>query len=158
MTPIGIALRRVFTQFTIEIDANPDLAGNEVVAMSRLRNHFLLAADLYRETQDVFHFSTRFDYADLISSRSVLLNPSLPPLSRDDVDISGHFYEQINELRTRIDRARDDEPLPLGPERETGYVLLNQVTRMYCEGRDFRRCGEVVQRRVTEGQCQQAMA
>ena len=44
-TPVGLAIRRIFTQFTFEIDDNPDLAGNEVVALCRLRDHFFLSAD-----------------------------------------------------------------------------------------------------------------
>ena len=59
-TPLGLALRRIFTQFTIEFDASPDLADNGIVALSRLKNHFLLSAGLCAETVGTFHFSTPF--------------------------------------------------------------------------------------------------
>ena len=149
-TPMRLALRRIFTQFTIEIDANPDLAGNEIVALGRLRNHFLLSADLYPETIGTFHFSTRFDYAHLVNTRrGQLLNPALPVHLREDPDISTEHYRRIERLRARIDRARDESDLPgVFEPGEAGRVgiQMNQVARLYRDSSNFRHCVEEVQR------------
>ena len=140
----------VSSQFTIEVDANPDLAGNEIVALNRLRNHFLLSADLYPETIGTFHFSTRFDYAHLINTRrGQLLNPALPVHLREDPDISTDHYRRIERLRARIDRARDESDLPgvfePGGAGRVG-IQMNQVARLYRDSSNFRHCVEEVQR------------
>ena len=155
-TPVGLALRRIFTQFTIEIDANPDLAANEVIVLSRLRNHFLLSTDLYQETLGILNFSTRFDYAHLINTRrGQLLNPSLPVHLREDPDISSEHYLRIGRLRSRIDRARDESCLPGAFEPSaTGResTQLNQVARLYRDSHNFRHCVAVVQQRAAGAQ------
>ena len=46
-TEIARALRRILTQFTMEIDANPWLGGEGRQVLERLRTHFLLSTDLY---------------------------------------------------------------------------------------------------------------
>ena len=110
-SPIARALRRILTQFTMEIDANPSLTADGRRVLGRLRSHFLLSTDLYRLSR-VFTFVTSFSYGDLYNSRHWLQGGDLPEHYREDPNLSALFFERVNEVRITIDRERmDNEPL-----------------------------------------------
>ena len=141
---IARAFRRIMTQFTMEIDANPCLSGAERQVLERLRSHFLLNTDLY-PLSSVFNFETSFSYGDLYNSRHWLQGGDLPEHFREDPDLDEIFFKQVNKVRITIDRERmDNEHLLPVP----GEAQRNQVARLFCESSLFRTCVTAL---VTQG-------
>ena len=135
-TEIARALRRILTQFTMEIDANPWLGAEGRQVLERLRAHFLLSTDLYPLSK-VFSFETKFSYGDLYNSRHWLQGGDLPEHFREDPNLDELFLQQVNEVRITIDRERmDSEVLLTVP----GEAQRSQIARLFRLSSRFRSC------------------